>query len=119
MAKKYKGPILPGPRDLTVEKILKRMERIHVGDVIRFDSMKECYTADQVDRHSATIKADGVVVEHCGGYVMVKLRRGLLESVNYFDIEKVNGHGFPGYVTRMQSAQSLRSLQYTKEQLWS
>jgi hypothetical protein len=119
VSKSKYGPIPPGPQDLTEEKILKRMARIHIGDVIRFDSMKECFTADQVDRHSGTIKADGVVVEHCGGYVMVKLRRGLLESVSYFDIEKVNGHGFPGYISRMQSAQSLRSMQYMKEQLWS
>lgn len=119
VSKSKYGPIPPRPQDLTEEKILKRMARIHIGDVIRFDSMKECFTADQVDRHSGTIKADGVVVEHCGGYVMVKLRRGLLESVNYFDIEKVNGHGFPGYISRMQSAQSLRSMQYMKEQLWS
>ena len=116
---RYLGPMPPGPNDLTEEKILKRMSRIHVGDVIRFDSMKECYTADQVDRHSMTIKADGVVVEHCGGYVMVKLRRGVLESVNYFDIEMCNGHGFSGYTKRMQSASSLRSLEYLKESLWS
>lgn len=116
---KYQGPMLPGPRDLTEEKILKRMSRIHIGDVIRFDSMKECFTADQVDRHSATIKADGVVVEHCGGYVMVKLRNGVLESVNYFDIEKVNGRGFPGYILRGQSRASLGSMNFRENQLWS
>ena len=110
--KRFLGPVYPRPQDLTEEKILKRMSRIHIGDVIRFDSQKECFSADQVDRHCATIKADGRVVEHCGGYVMVKLRRGLLESVNYFDIEKVNGHGFPGYISRAQSAASLASLQY-------
>jgi hypothetical protein len=109
MGKKYKGPVPPGPRDLTVEKIEKRMKRVHIGDVIRFDSMKECFTADQVDRHSTTIKANGVVVEHCGGHVMVRLRNGLLESVNYFDIESVNGHGFPGYISRRQTPASLEA----------
>jgi len=96
--KKYKGPIPPGPHDLTEEKILGRMANIHIGDVIQFDSQKECYTADQVDRHSSTIKARGVVEEHHGGYLMVRLRRGLLESVNYFGIQSVNGHSFPGYI---------------------
>ena len=99
--------------------MVKRMSRIHIGDVIRFDSMKECFTADQVDRHSMTIKADGTVVEHCGAYLIVRLRRGVLETVNYRDIEAVNGHGFSGYVQRMQSAQSLRSLNYMKGDLWS
>jgi hypothetical protein len=106
-AKKYKGPIPPGPHDLTEEKILKRMANIYIGDVIQFDSQKECYTNDQVDRHSSTIKARGVVAEHCGGYLMVRLRRGLLESVNYFDIEKVNGHGFPGYISRGTGGQKV------------
>ena len=99
--------------------MVKRMSWIHIGDVIRFDSMKECFTADQVDRHSMTIKADGTVVEHCGAYLIVRLRRGVLETVNYRDIEAVNGHGFAGYVQRMQSAQSLRSLNYMKGDLWS
>lgn len=119
MAGAYKGPVYPGPRDLTEEKILKRMRDIHIGDVIRFDSMKECDIGSQVDRHSTTIKADGVVVEHCGGYVMVRLRRGILESVNYFDIEKVNGHGFPGYIIRAQTPSSLNSMRYERRGLWS
>lgn len=117
--KPWAGPVYPGPQDLTEEKILKRMSSIHVGDVIRFDSMKECFTAEQVDRHSSTIKADGVVVEHCGGYVMVRLRNGIIESVNYFDIEKVNGHGFPGYILRAQTPASLASLKYLRSALWS
>lgn len=117
--KRFLGPVNPRPLDLTEDKIMKRMSRIYVGDVIRFDSQKECFTADQVDRHSSTIKAEGTVVEHCGGYVMVKLRRGLIESVNYFDIESVNGHSFPGYIKRIQSDESLRSMQYMRRSLWS
>ena len=117
--KRFKGPIPPGPNDLTEEKIINRMKMIHIGDVIRFDSMKECFTSDQVDRHSTTIKANGIVVEHCGGYVMVRLRNGVMESVNYFDIELVNNHGFPGYIRRSQTSASLASLNYMKEQLWS
>lgn len=117
--RKFVGPIKPGPKDLTEERILKRMARIFVGDRIRFDSYKACYTADQVDRHGSTIKAEGTVIEHCGGYVMVRLRNGLIESVNYFDIEQVNGHGFPGYITRAQSAASLSSLRFMGDKLWS
>lgn len=117
--REYSGLLDPGPRDLTAEKILKRMRNIHIGDLIRFDSMKECYTGEQVDRHSATIKATGVVVEHCGGYVMVKLRNGVLESVNYFDIESVNGHGFPGYIQRAQTPSALNAQNYERRQLWS
>lgn len=94
------GPVPPRPGDLTVDIITERMSRIFVGDKIKFDSYKECFTASQVDRHNSTIKAIGTVVEHCGGYLMVQLRRGLLESVNYFDIESVNGHSFPGYIPR-------------------
>jgi hypothetical protein len=116
--RKEPGPVAPGPRDLTEEKILKRMRDIRYGDVIRFDSHKECFTAEQVDRHSSTIKADGIVVENCGGYVMVNLRHGVLESVNYFDIEKVNGHGFPGYIKRTSLMTSLAG-NYTERQLWS
>lgn len=112
------GPAKPGPQDLTEEKIMKRMSRIQIGDIIRFDSNKECYAADQLDRHSMTIKADGKVTEVCGGYVMVRLRRGVIESVNYFDIEAVNGHGFPGYIKRFQSTASLASLKHIKEKLW-
>ena len=116
--RKHVGPVPPGPNDLTEEKILKRMRDIHIGDVIRFDSQKECFTVEQVDRHSSTIKADGIVVEHCGGYVMVKLRHGVIESINYFDIEKVNGHGFPGYIKRNSLLTSL-SGNYSGGQLWS
>ena len=97
--KRYVGLMKPGPKDLTEERLLKRMARIFVGDRIRFDSYKACYTADQVDRHGSTIKAEGTVVEHCGGYVMVKLNR-LLESVNYFDIEAVNGKRWPWYLKK-------------------
>ena len=114
-----KKPIPPGPRDLTEAKILKRMENVHIGDEIYFDSMKECYIGEQVDRHSSTIKAVGTVVEHCGGYVMVRLRNGVLESVNYFDIEKVNGHGFPGYIKRAQTQTSVNSMNFQRHQLWS
>lgn len=84
----------PGPNDLTVEKILERMNHIFVGDKIKFYSMKECFVAAQVGRHSATIPAIGTVVEHCGGYLMLKLRNGLLESCNYYDILAVNGKGW-------------------------
>lgn len=99
-------PVPPRPQDLTEEKILQRMSRIFIGDMIKFDSHKECYTAWQVDRNSTTIKTVAPVVEHCGGYVMVRLRHGLLESVNYFDIESVNGHGFPGYIRRVSQAET-------------
>ena len=92
-----KGAVPPRPQDLTVEKILDRMKTIYRGDKITFDSYKECYAANQVDRHGSTIKATGTVVENCGGYLIVKLKRGLLETVNYFGIESVNGHRFPGY----------------------
>lgn len=117
--RRFVGPVPPGPSDLTVDLMLKRMEQIKIGDVIRFDSMKECFTADQIDRHGSTIKADGTVVEHCGGYVMVRLRNGLIESVNYFDVEAVNHHGFPGYIKRLQTTASLASLKQIKEKLWS
>ena len=92
-------PVDPGPNDLTPQKIAERMNRIYVGDRITFDSMKACVTASQCDRHSSYIKATGTVVEHCGGYVMVKLNR-LLESVNYFDIETVNGKRWPYYIKK-------------------
>ncbi len=90
--------VKPGPKDLTAEKIEKMMQAVKVGDEITFDSMKECYLSNQVDRHNSTIKATATVVEHCGGYVMVRLRRGVLESVNYYGIQKVNGISFPGYI---------------------
>ncbi len=105
MTGKQLSAVPPRPCDLTVDKILDRMKNIHIGDKIKFDSMKECYTTSQLDRHSATIKTIAPVVEHCGGYVMVRLRNGLLESVNYFDIESVNGHGFPGYIYRYSGVQ--------------
>ena len=89
--------VAPGYHDLTADKIVERMEFIQPGDVITFDSMKECFSADQIDRYTATIKATGEVVENCGGYLMVKLRRGLIESVNYFGIESVNGIKFRWY----------------------
>lgn len=89
--------VAPGPTDLTEDKIEERMAFIQPGDIITFDSMKECFTTDQVNRYTATIKATGEVVENCGGYLMVKLRRGLLESVNYFGIESVNGVKFRWY----------------------
>ena len=84
----------PGPNDLTEQKILERMNHIFVGDKVKFYSMKECFVAAQVGRHSATIPAIGTVVEHCGGYLMLKLRNGLLESCNYYDILAVNGKGW-------------------------
>ena len=110
MGKVPLGMHYPGPHDLTAKKIRDRMKRIKLGDVIRFDSIKECYGSEQMDRHSATIKANGVVVEHCGGYVMVRLHNGVLESVNYFDIEAVNGHSFPGYIKRTQTTMSLNAM---------
>ena len=87
----------PGPHDLTAKKIEERMKYIKPGDIIHFDSMKECYYSNQVDRHVTTVRATGEVVENCGGYLMVKLRRGVLESVNYFGIFAVNGSRFSGY----------------------
>lgn len=92
-------PLPPGPNDLTAQKIADRMSKIYVGDRIVFDSMKACITSNQCDRHSSYVKATGTVVEHCGGYVMVKLNR-LLESVNYFDIEAVNGKRWPWYLKK-------------------
>lgn len=89
--------IAPLPTQLTADVIEERMAFIKPGDVVTFDSMKECFTSDQVDRFTATIKATGEVVENCGGYLMVKLRRGALESVNYFGIESVNGIKFRWY----------------------
>ena len=89
--------VAPDPMHLTADKIVERMAFIQLGDVVTFDSMKECFSADQVDRFTATIKANGEVVENCGGYLMVKLRRGVLESVNYFGIESVNGIKFRWY----------------------
>lgn len=104
LVRKYRkneyGPVYPRPGDLTVDIILERMSQIYVGDRVTFDSFKECLVAEQVDRHNTTISATAPVVEHCGGYVMVKLRNGLMESVNYFDIMAVNGHSFPGYIKR-------------------
>ena len=92
-------PLDPGPHDLTEQKIADRMSKIYVGDRIVFDSMKACITSNQCDRHSSYVKATGTVVEHCGGYVMVKLNH-LLESVNYFDIEAVNGKRWPWYLKK-------------------
>ena len=86
----------PRPQDLTADKIVERMAFIKPGDYVTFDSMKECYSADQLARNN-TISANGEVVENCGGYLMVKLRRGLLESVNYYNIFAVNGLRFIGY----------------------
>lgn len=89
--------VAPRPEHLTADKIEKRMEFIKPGDLIHFDSMKECYESKHVDRYASTIHATGEVVENCGGYLMVKLRNGLLESVNYFGIFAVNGLRFCGY----------------------
>ncbi len=108
-------PVPPRPQDLTEQKIADRMARIFVGDMIKFDSYKETYTAAQVDRHGTTIKTVAPVVEHCGGYVMVRLRNGVLESVNYFDIESVNGHSFPGYIRK----ESQPEVEILRSQLWS
>lgn len=88
---------LPKPEHLTPNKIENKMKFIKPGDIVTFDSMKECYTSDQLNRYSATIRATGEVVENCGGYLMVKLQRGVLESVNYFGIFAVNGIRFSGY----------------------
>ena len=93
-------PLSPGPQDLTVNKILERMSRIYVGDKVKFNSMKECYTASQVGRHGSTIPAVGTVVEHCGGYLMIQLRHGLMESCNYYDILAVNGKTWPYTIKR-------------------
>lgn len=108
-------PVPLRPQDLTEQKITDRMARIFVGDMIKFDSYKEAYTAAQVDRHGTTIKTVAPVVEHCGGYVMVKLRNGVLESVNYFDIESVNGHSFPGYIRK----ESQPEVEILRSHLWS
>ena len=89
--------VSPGPMDLTPEKIESRMEFIKPGDKIGFDSQKECYVAEQLDRHVSTIKATGTVIANYGGYLAVKLRRGVIEYVNYFGIESVNGKHFVGY----------------------
>jgi len=98
--KRQYTPIPPGPNDLTEQKIAERMSRIFIGDRIKFDSEKECYSSNQVDRGGSTIKAIGTVAEHCGGYLMVRLEYGLLESVNYFDIESVNGKAWPWYLRK-------------------
>ena len=87
-------PVPPGPNDLTVEKILERMNRIFVGDKITFDSMK-CDRA--TSQSCATTR--GTVVEHCGGYVMVKLHN-VIESVSYFDIRTINGKTWPYYINK-------------------
>ena len=92
-------PVPPGPNDLTVEKILERMNRIYVGDRITFDSMKACDTSAQCDRNSSTIVYTGTVVEHCGGYLMVKLHK-LIETVTYFDIIAVNNKKWPWYIRK-------------------
>ena len=95
MKRVYRVALLP--TQLTADVIEERMAFIQPGDTVTFDSMKECFVANQVDRFVATIKATGEVVENCGGYLMVKLRRGVLESVNYFGIESVNGIKFRWY----------------------
>lgn len=86
--------MLPGPNDLTEQKILERMNRIFVGDKITFDSMK-CDRA--TSQSCATTR--GTVVEHCGGYVMVKLHN-VIESVSYFDIRTLNGKTWPYYINK-------------------
>ena len=93
-------PLEPGPHDLTEQKIADRMSKIFVGDRVKFNSMKECYAASQVGRHGATIPAMGEVVEHCGGYLMLRLRNGLLESCNYYDILAINGKTWPYTIKR-------------------
>lgn len=89
--------IPPRPKDLTAEKIESKMRFIYPGDVITFDSYKTCYTQDKANRYGSTVKATGTVVENHGGYLAVKLRGGLIEYVNYFGIESVNGVRFSGY----------------------
>lgn len=97
--RKFSGPVNPGPKDLTAEKIEERMKKIRIGDVIGFNSYKEAYTTADVDRAiGSTIPAKAPVVEHHGGYVVVELHRGVKETVNYFDIESVNGIRWMGYV---------------------
>ena len=109
------APVPPRTQDLTEQKIADRMAKIFPGDMIKFDSYKEAYTASQVDRHGTTIKAVAPVVEHHGGYVMVRLRNGLLESVNYFDIQSVNGHSFPGYLHKDVQ----QEVEVNRRELWS
>ena len=86
--------VLPRKEDLTAKKIEQRMSFIKPGDYVMFDSMKTCANA------ITTVKAIGEVVENCGGYLMVKLPRGVIESVNYFGIYAVNGLRFSGYTKK-------------------
>ena len=101
MSKKQRaktGPVEPGPRDLTADKIAERMKRIRIGDMIGFNSYKEAYTTADVDRPiGSTIPAKAPVVEHHGGYVVVELRNGIRETVSYFAIESVNNKRWIGF----------------------
>jgi len=90
----------PSPFDLTTSKIKKYMSQIKVGDVIEFYSIAECFMLIQVDRHNTKIPAKGTVVSIPSHrrFVTVELRRGVRESISYFDIEKLNGVTNPGFL---------------------
>lgn len=90
----------PSPLDLTTSKIKKYMSQIKVGDVIEFYSIAECFMLIQVDRHNTKIPAKGTVVSIPSHrrFVTVELRRGVRESISYFDIEKLNGVTNPGFL---------------------
>lgn len=91
-----KSDVPPRSIDLTVDKIVKAMSVIKPGDLVNFDSYKGCNEACGVAR-SNSIRTKGEVIENCGGYLMIKLPKGIIESVNYFDIYAVNGLRFHGY----------------------
>jgi hypothetical protein len=90
----------PGPFDLTLKKVRERMEKIRVGDVIRFYSIAECFTLSQLDRHNTKIPAVGrvVAIPSHRRFIVVELPKGVRESVSCFDIEKVNGVPNPLFV---------------------
>lgn len=89
----------PGPHDFTLEKRKKYMDRIRIGDTVDFYSIGECYTLAELDRHNTKIPATGVVVAIPGHrrFVTVELRRGVRESVGFFDIRRLNGVDNPHF----------------------
>lgn len=75
------------------------MDRIRIGDTVDFYSIGECYTLAELDRHNTKIPATGVVVAIPGHrrFVTVELRRGVRESVGFFDIRRLNGVDNPHF----------------------
>lgn len=69
-------------------------EYIKPGDLIQFDSMFACPTADNVARHESIVSC-GTVVAVYESFVIVKLRK-IVEGVNRWNIRTVNNRKVSG-----------------------